>query len=557
MEPAPPAAPPPPPAPSSEPKLKPGTQPLTPEQRARIERTTKAGLIPEDRSASAGEILGDLGASTVAGFNDEAWMGAPAKAMDIAGLDSPENRQKQMERNELGATLGRTAGYATDALAGPAKWLSDIAEVGGRKVAEKVTSKLGEKVINKALLPAAETAVSAAGYGAGKAVTEGKPLKDVVEDAQDYGTGGLLLHGAVKAGGAAAEGAGELGEKRQASKDVAKAKVADQEALAGLADKASPRARDRLASDPTEANRIATEYDLRSTVKDPVANKKAHEKALGQVNEVRNQALDAVDGTGATVKAIDLHLDLAKAQEGMRGSLAGNEAADAVSTYIKKIWHEYKADKGGAMTARQLSQEIADLRKGGFSDSGLPQSTAAAVKRKVADVLEATLDKHLDGVAKSQPLLADQIAGLKKANGDLAILSDLDKAAGKRAVSATLAKPVTEPTPGPPPAGGRFKRYVARPLATTVKAIERKGTKAVADFALMVRSANAGAGIPGKGPRMTVPEMMDLAKRMGIQGDMARGIVDKYLAPKDEEEQRTGGDDWPSERAKILEQSQS
>lgn len=558
-----------PPAPAATaPKLQPGPQPLTAEQKASIARSTKAGLVPEGGYLSLGSlkaaadpsaIATDLGAYGAAA-NDVYGFGIPNKLMDVAGLSSPEERERLRQASPVGDFAGRVGGQALDMAGGAGKAISDVVSSVGEKVGQKVTTEAGKKFIGGALLPAAEATVGGATYGGGQAASEGKPFKSVVENAQDYGTGALLLHGAFKAGGAIVGESGEMAASRQATKDKAAAAAADQATIADLTNRASPKAKDRVAGNTSNALRVARENGLVETLKDPVVSKKAHEAAIKRLNGANTEAYKAVEDTGARVKTPELTTELNKVQEGMRGTTAGDDAADAVHRYMQKIWETYGGAKG-KLTASQLRAEITELRKGGFPESGMAPPKAAAIQRKVADALEESLDKHLDVVAKANPGLVDRVGAIKQSNKDLSLLIDLDKAAGKRAVAATLAGPQPKPTvkelmldyAKQASEGGKLKRYVVRPTAAVARGADALGTKAMATFALKVREASSSAGADG----MTVPALMDYAKRLGIQQNVARDFINGVMKPPSDDQGQRGDGSWQVERQRLLDEASS
>lgn len=193
------------------------TIPLTPEKKERIERTTKAGLVrgptTGEKLVSAAEAaqegLGAFGAD----FNENIALGIPAKAMDAAGLSSPEERARLREAQPVAAVAGGTAGIGLGMAtpAAPERLIGEAVE----RVIPKATG-----AVTKLIAGAAKPAVTGAGIEAARAQVEGADLDETLVRAGR----GVLTGVGLKATGKAIQSVAGRGEARIAGRPAVRDK---------------------------------------------------------------------------------------------------------------------------------------------------------------------------------------------------------------------------------------------------------------------------------------------------------------------------------------------
>lgn len=473
-------------------------EPDDPARTARIERGTKAGIVEAERPSllrEMGRSAADFGTAAAARFDEEAWLGAGAAAKDAAGVDSPEARTERKALNPVGDIVGGTAGLATDFVAGPAKLIYDAVKTASRPVAKHVTSEIGKKVVNKALLPAAETAATGATIGAAKAQMRGEDIPTTLEEAQNYGTGALLMHGALRTG---ADAGGKVYDKvvGQASKRIGDRAVIDIAKGSGAAGKKVMRSRGDVAD-------TAREFRLGDAAhKGPEALVAATASAKREVGPKIGAALGAVDTAAPDGMPLESATGALRAvQLGYEKLGSTQPQARAVESMIKNI--EKAHAKRGTISAVDLRHEITNLQNVAYES--LKPGTAAKTKGAMEVALREVLDGHIKAVAKSNPSIAQVAKDLPTLNRQYSVLETIHKAAKARTDKVPSANPQ-------PPTKG----IVRRAGSAVTGAIARGADKRLADFALRVRS---GA------PRA---ELEELAERLQLPSRVTDGIIRRY-----------------------------
>lgn len=472
-----------------------GRVPNAPEKQARIGRTIKAGQIEPEKPSflkELGKSANDFAGATGSSFNENFALGLPARVMDLVGASSQEERDRLKERSAAGTVFGGAVGIGTSGVVGPEKAIADTVQAGAKALAPKVTSTIGGGVLR-----AGQIATTGAGIGAARAQVQGADVAKTLEEAQDFGTGALLFHGASEAGGKVA---GKIYDKviGGASKRIDTRAITDVATGAGAAGRQVMKTRDAVAD-------TAREFNLGPAAKTgPEALAKATTAArdtVGPKIAASYKAIDEAAPAGVPIKVVTRALDGLRKEYAKLGTT--KPEADAVFSTAKNLYAAH--GERGAMSAQTLRQEITNLQ--GKAYKSLDPKGAAQVSAKVEQKLRDVLDGHVKGVAKQNPGVAEAVQALPTLNKQYSTLSTIQKAANAKLNKVPSANPLVPP-----------KGLIRRGIAAGADSVARVADKGLARFALAVQRGGTRA------------ELEALAQELQIPGQIASGLLNRRFA---------------------------
>lgn len=401
----------------------------------RIARTTKAGMIPEptfgDKIKTAlnpSSVAKDLGA-VGATFNDSGF-GLPGRAMDALGLSSQHERDTLKKDSPVGEFMGNAIGAATDVATGPQKIIAEGVEAGVKAVTPKVTSK-----ITDAAIAAGKSATTGAAIGAADASARGGDFKDVIDRAQDYGTGALLIDGGAKG---AVKGTGWFGANRQAKVDSSTVRgmveggTAKQQAKV-LGERGVKR--DDLLEVANEVPGLAKAAQAKNTTKS-IELIEAHSEKLNAGNRATYAATEAVSpGT----KVSDLFGRLEAVRDKLKTTLGGFPLAKVVDEKLAAALEVY--GNRTHIPASELRKIATDLGPKAFrSAPGIDPGDGEKAGREIYRTVVSMVEDDVAANATRAGLPSTAVQTLREANKKISQLIDVETTLARRAQAEAAGK---------------------------------------------------------------------------------------------------------------------
>jgi hypothetical protein len=217
--------------------------------------------------------------------------------------------------------------------------------------------------------------------------------------------------------------------------------------LKALADKAGPKAKDRIASRSKDVAEVVSEYKLTPALRQsPAVFKSTTEAATKDVgSRIGGIWSGAVAKAEEKSGAIPLK-DISKAFNTVQESLADNPAtrgqANQVFSTMEDVWAAWGGGEATEVPAAKVRQFLTSLQSEGFGGKFLDPTASQALQRKLSKTLGGVLDAHLDRIASAAPKkVAREIESLGTLNRHYSILKDLDKAATARATAYAMHVP--------------------------------------------------------------------------------------------------------------------
>lgn len=191
---------------------------------------------------------------------------------------------------------------------------------------------------------------------------------------------------------------------------------------------------------------------------------------------------------------------LTQRAQARRGTVGGNQIADAIDEQIEKL-SKVHGGNSGTMTLQKLRSELSDAQKigyGGEKYGVLDPKAQKIVQREVAGALQEELDAGLD-MASKDPRYAAEVSRLPDLNGTYRALKVLDNVTGRVATQAMKVRPLE--------AGERARSilmpWAQKPSGTVAPKLpsgKRLGTVGVE------QSESGGALSPGLGAALARPD---------------------------------------------------